>query len=178
MQAQNPTPLKLKQASSVLDLDPKELQNLVQFNIVSPQMSGDRYLFKTADLCRALVANTLKTRLGMKTQSVRTVLDSTHLSWDKLLVAKPSWLFFHIPLRDNGKDELQVKVPFRQMASAMEKRLNKVALYRDLPRGRKRPGWKKEFMAVLRQAASEMGNVSEEEIWKEVAEYRKARRKQ
>jgi hypothetical protein len=43
MQSQNPTPLKLKQASSVLDLDPKELQNLVQFNIVSPQMSGDRY---------------------------------------------------------------------------------------------------------------------------------------
>ncbi|HEV2988593.1 MAG TPA: hypothetical protein VG759_09130 [Candidatus Angelobacter sp.] len=84
-------------------------------------------------------------------------------------------VFFHIPVRDNGKGELQARVPFRQMASAMEKRLNKVVLYRDLPRGRKRPGWKKEFMALLRQAASQMGNVSEEEILKEVAEYRKAR---
>jgi hypothetical protein len=71
----------------------------------------------------------------MKTQSVRTVLDSTHLSWDKLLAAKPPWLFFHIPLRDNGKDELQVKVPFRQMASAMEKRLNKVVLYTETCHG-------------------------------------------
>src|SRR5438552_6702379 len=177
MQAHSPTLLKLKQASSVLDLDPKELQNLVQFNIVSPKMSGDIYLFRTADLCRALVANALKTHLGMKAQNVRTVLDSTHLSWDSLLTTKPAWLSFHVPMREGGKEEMEVKLPFRRLASAMERRLGRVALYRDLPRGRKRPGWKKEFMAALTQVAGEIGDISEEDIQREVIAYRKARRK-
>ena len=43
--------------------------------------------------------------------------------------------------------------------------------------GSKRPGWKKEFMAALTQVAGEIGDISEEDIQREVIAYRKAKRK-
>jgi hypothetical protein len=49
-------------------------------------------------------------------------------------------------------------------------------LYQDLPRGRKRRGWKKEFLESLREAAQDIGEVSEEEISRTVSAYRRERR--
>jgi hypothetical protein len=49
-------------------------------------------------------------------------------------------------------------------------------LYRDLPRGRKRRGWKKEFLESLTEVAKEIGEVSEEEILQTVRAHRKERR--
>jgi hypothetical protein len=49
-------------------------------------------------------------------------------------------------------------------------------LYRDLPRGRKRRGWKKEFLESLAEAAKEIGEVSDEEILQTVRAYHKERR--
>jgi hypothetical protein len=37
-------------------------------------------------------------------------------------------------------------------------------LYRDLPRGRKRHDWKKEFLESLAEMANDIGEVSEEEV--------------
>ena len=37
--------LKLKQASAVLQIQPKELQNLVQFGVVKPSRSEGTYFF-------------------------------------------------------------------------------------------------------------------------------------
>ena len=44
------------------------------------------------------------------------------------------------------------------------------------PRGRKRRGWKKEFLESLAEVAKDIGEVSEEEILRTVRSYRRERR--
>jgi hypothetical protein len=55
-------------------------------------------------------------------------------------------------------------------------RLAKADLYKDLPRGRKRRGWKKEFLESLSEAAKDLGEISEEEILHTVRTYRREKR--
>jgi hypothetical protein len=45
-----------------------------------------------------------------------------------------------------------------------------------MPRGRKRAGWKKEFLDALSEAAKDIGEISEEEIQRTVRSYRQERR--
>ena len=59
--------LKLKQASAVLQMHPKELQNLVQFGIVKPRRAEGTYYFDTNALLAAKVASYLKESLGTRT---------------------------------------------------------------------------------------------------------------
>jgi hypothetical protein len=73
---------------------------------------------------------------------------------------------------------VEVKVPFRELAQQVQKRLQWVELYKDLPRGRKRPGWKKEFLATLREAAQNMGDVSTEEVLKTLRQYRNEKKQE
>ena len=54
--------------------------------------------------------------------------------------------------------------------------MSRADLYRDLPRGRKRRGWKKEFLESLAGVAKDIGEVSEEEILRAVRGYRRERR--
>jgi len=71
---------------------------------------------------------------------------------------------------------VEVKVPFRKVAQQLEERLQRVALYKDLPGGRKRAAWKEEFLATLKDAAREMGAVSPEQVLKAVRQYRNERK--
>jgi hypothetical protein len=66
-------------------------------------------------------------------------------------------------------------VPFRALEEQIEERMSRAEIYRDLPRGRKRRGWKKEFLRSLAEAAKNIGEVSEEEILRTVRNYRKER---
>jgi hypothetical protein len=54
--------------------------------------------------------------------------------------------------------------------------MSRVDLYKELPRGPKRRGWKKEFLESLREAAKDIGEVSEEEILRTASAYRRERR--
>ena len=54
--------------------------------------------------------------------------------------------------------------------------MNRADLYRDMPRGRKRAGWKKEFLDALTNAAKDLGEISEEEIQRTIRSYREERR--
>jgi hypothetical protein len=67
-------------------------------------------------------------------------------------------------------------VPFRALGKQLQKQMMRAELYRDLPRGRKRRGWKKEFLESMTEAAKEIGEVSDEEILQKVRHYRKERR--
>jgi hypothetical protein len=58
---------KLKQASAILGLPKKELQNFVQFGVVRPQRRGGLYLFDIQSLYEAEISAALKTALGMST---------------------------------------------------------------------------------------------------------------
>src|SRR2546425_6043660 len=72
--------LKLKQASAVLQVDPKELQNLVQFGVVRPKRSEGTYLFDTNALLVAKIAFYLKESLGTRTSVLSKLMDACMIS--------------------------------------------------------------------------------------------------
>ena len=59
--------LKLKQASAVLGVSSKDLQNLVQLNVLKPSRRDAYYWFDTRRLLEAKVAFYLKESLGAST---------------------------------------------------------------------------------------------------------------
>ena len=60
--------LKLKQASAVLGVSPKDLQNLVQFKVLRPTRRDSFYWFDKRLLLEAKVALYLKESLGTSTE--------------------------------------------------------------------------------------------------------------
>jgi hypothetical protein len=167
--------LKLKQASAVLKIEPKELQNLVQFGVVKPRRSGGTYYFDTSTLLVAKVASYLKECLGTRTNVLSKLMEAFSASEKKLKSENPKYMVFHCRLAAE-EEPIKLGVPFRALGAQIEERMSRADLYKDLPRGRKRRGWKKEFLASLTEAAKDIGEVSEEEILHTVRSYRKERR--
>lgn len=163
--------LKLKQASAVLETQPKELQNLVQFGVVKPKQRGGLFVFDATTLYAAKVALFLKTALGTNTELLSEFTEVLINRLRSFQEERLDVLVFKSRPSPGGI-AVEVKVPFRELAQRLEERLRRVDLYKDLPRGRKRPGWKKEFLATLRQAAEEMGDVSSKEALTAVRRYR------
>src|ERR687898_1517519 len=60
--------LKLKQASAVLGVPPKDLQNFVQAGVLRPRRVGGIYYFSRKTLVSAKVALYLKDSLGASTR--------------------------------------------------------------------------------------------------------------
>jgi len=143
--------LKLKQASAVLRVEPKELQNLVQFGVVKPKRVDGTYLFDKETLLTAKLAFRLKESLGTRANVLSKLIDVFRAS-EKL------------------------GVPFRSLGEQIEQGLNRAELYRDMPPGRKRAGWKKEFLQTLSEAAKDIGEISEEEIQRTIRSYREESR--
>jgi len=54
--------------------------------------------------------------------------------------------------------------------------MSRIDLFKDLPRGQKRRGWKKEFLESPAEAAKDIGEIPEEEILRTVSAYRRERR--
>ena len=167
--------LKLKQASAVLNMKPKELQNLVQFGVVKPRRFEGAYFFDAHALLVAKVASYLKECLGARTSVLSKLMEAFSASEKELRAENPRYIVFNCRLAA-GEEPIQLGVPFRAFGTHIEERMGRADLYRDLPRGKKRRGWKKEFLASLTEAARDMGEVSEEEILHTVRSYRKERR--
>lgn len=167
--------LKLKQASAVLRMEPKELQNLVQFGVVKPRRSEGTYFFDTNTLLVAKVASYLKECLGTRTSVLSKLMEAFSAAEEVLKSENPKYIVFHCRLTAE-EEPIQLGVPFRAFGAQIEERMSRADLYRDLPRGKKRRGWKKEFLASLTAAARDMGEVPEEEILRTVRSYRKERR--
>lgn len=167
--------LKLKQASAVLQVEPKELQNLVQFRVVKPKRSEGTYYFDPSTLLVAKVAFYLKESLGTRTSVLSKLMDAFSESEEKLKAENPSYVVFTCRLTPD-EEPLKVGVPFRALEEQIEERMSRANLYRDLPRGRKRRGWKKEFLESLAETAKDIGEVSEEDILRAVRSHRRERR--
>ena len=75
-----------------------------------------------------------------------------------------------------GSEAIEIKIPVRSLAQEIEERLPLANVYKDLPRGRKRPGWKAEFTDTLREAAVDLGDLSEEDILQAVKSQRQSKR--
>jgi len=167
--------LKLKQASAVLQLDPKELQNLVQFGLVKSKRSEGTYFFDANALLVAKIAFYLKESLGTRMSVLSKLMDAFRASEKRLKAENPNYVVFSCRLATE-EEPIKLGVPFRALAEQVEERTSRTDLYKDLPRGRKRQGWKKEFLESLREAAKDIGEVSEEEILRTVRAYRREKR--
>ncbi len=167
--------LKLKQASAVLQVQPKELQNLVQFGVVKPRRSAGTYFFDKKVLLAAKVALYLKESLGTRTSVLSKLTNALSQAEDKLRNENANYAVFNCRLAADEKP-IKVGVPFRALEEQVEERMNRADLYKDLPRGRKRRGWKKEFLESLSEAAKDMGEISEEDILRTVGSYRREKR--
>src|ERR1700688_3654148 len=90
--------LKLKQASAVLKMEPKELQNLAQFGVVKPRRSEGTYFFDTSTLLVAKVASYLKECLGTRTSVLSKLMEAFSASEEKLKSKNPKYIVFHCRL--------------------------------------------------------------------------------
>lgn len=168
--------LKLKQASVVLDVSPKDLQNLVQMGVIRPARRRNVCWFDANVLLEAKVAFYLKDSLGSTSELLARFTEvfsqnvgrvDTNDLRDICLRSRPS----------NGTDAVEIKIPVRSLARELERQIPLASAYRDLPKGRKRPGWKKDFLRGLQKAAADLGGISEEKILKTVRENRVRRKK-
>jgi hypothetical protein len=167
--------LKLKQASAVLQIQPKELQNLVQFGVVRPKRLEGTYLFDANTLLVAKVAFCLKESLGTRTSVLSKLMDVFLASEKELKDENPKYIVFKCQFSAE-EDPIKIGVPFRALGKQLQEQMTRADLYRDLPRGRKRRGWKKDFLESLTEAARDIGDVSDEEILRTVRAYRKEKR--
>ena len=169
--------LKLKQASIVLGVRPKDLQNLVQLGVIRPVRRDRLCWFDTNLLLKARIAFYLKESLGSSSDLLARFTDAISQSLDE---ASPSNLT-DVCLRSrpiNGTDAVEIKIPVRSLARELEDQIPLASAYKDFPKGRKRRGWKKEFLRSLQRAATGLGDISEEEILRTVRESRVGRKKQ
>jgi len=166
-----PVQLKLKQASAVLGVDPKDLQNLVQFKVLHPVRRKSFYWFDNRLLLEAKVAFYLKDLLGTSTEVLArfTQVLSKSLKEDK------SSKFRYVWIRSRpatGGEPIEVRIPLRNLAKELEQQLPRAVAYPDLPRGRKRPGWKREYARSLEAASVDLSGVTESQILKTIRGYR------
>ena len=129
--------LKLKQASAVLQINPKELQNLVQFGVVKPLRSEGTYLFDAKALLVAKVASYLKEALGTRSSVLSKLMEVFSEHGEELKAENPKYIVFSCRL-GTEQDPIKLGVPFRSFGEQIEKRMGKADLYKDMPRGRKR----------------------------------------
>jgi hypothetical protein len=167
--------LKLKQASAVLQIEPKELQNLVQFGVVKPRRLEGTYFFDTSALMVAKVASYLKESLGTRTSVLSELMKVFSASEETFKSENPKYMVFHCRLTAE-QEPIKLGVPFRALGEQIEERTSRADLYKDLPRGKKRRGSKKKFLESLTEAARDIGEVSDEEILRTVRSYRRERR--
>ncbi len=167
--------LKLKQASAVLQIEPKELQNLVQFGVVKPRRLEGTYFFDSSALMVAKVAFYLKESLGTRTSVLSKLMEAFSASEGEFKSENPKYIIFNCWLPAE-EEPIKLGVPFRALGEQIEERMNRADLYKDLPRGKKRRGWKKEFLESLTEAAKDIGEISDEDILRTVRSYRRERR--
>jgi hypothetical protein len=168
--------LKLKQASVVLGVSPKDLQNLVQMGVIRPARRRNVCWFDTNILLEAKVAFYLKESLGSSSDLLARFTEAFSQNLGKVET---------MDLRDmclrsrpiNGTDAVEIKIPVRSLARELEDQIPLASAFKDLPKGRKRPGWKKDFLRSMQKAAADLGHISEEEILKTVRESRSGRKK-
>src|ERR1041385_3592704 len=122
--------LKLKQASALLGVSPKDLQNLVQLGVVRPVKRRNTFWFDRNILLAAKVAFYLKDSLGSSSDllarfaeaCLQTLKSSPGDLTDICLQSKPA----------NGPDAVQITVPLRSLVLELESQLPAAAAIQDL----------------------------------------------
>ena len=136
--------LKLKQASAVLQIEPKELQNLVQFGVVKPRRLEGTYFFDANALMVAKVASYLKESLGTRTSVLSKLMEAFSASEEEFKSENPKYIIFNCRLAAE-EEPIKLGVPFRALGEQIEERMGRADLYKDMPRGRNAGAGKRNF---------------------------------
>src|ERR1700682_908523 len=110
--------LKLKQASAVLGVPPKDLQNLVQLGVIHPARRNSVCWFDTNLLLKAKVAFYLKECLGSSRDLLARFTDARSQNLGKLEMKD----LRDICLRSrplNSIDAVEIKIPIRSLAQEL-----------------------------------------------------------
>jgi hypothetical protein len=168
-----PLLLKLKQASMVLEIPPKDLQNFVQFGVVKPKRRKGLCWFDQNALLQAKIGWHLRVSLGVSTNYLARLVQLAC----RAATARGEQQFICVRSRPfAGSEAIEIKIPVRSLAEEIEEKLPLANVYKDLPRGRKRAGWKGDFLDTLREAAVDLGYLSEADILQAVKGQRQAKR--
>lgn len=167
--------LKLKQASAVLGVPEKDLQNFVQARVLKPRRRLGRYYFDTHLLLQATVAIYLKGSLGASTRYLSKFAEAV-AELPGFESSTPAIVCLRASARTN-EPPVEIRIPLGALARELRQRLPLAAAAKDLPRGRKRPGWKREFLASVREAATDLAGMSERQVADTVKAYRRERAK-
>jgi hypothetical protein len=91
--------LSILNASAVLQVPPKDLQNLVQFGVVKPQRSAGTYFLDMKVLLAAKVALYLKECLGTRTSVLSKLMDAFSASEEEFRTQNPNYVVFSCRLK-------------------------------------------------------------------------------
>lgn len=169
------TELKLKQASAVLGVPPKDLQNLVQHRVIQPRRRAGLYYFDRGTLLQAKVVTYLKGSLDASSAYLAKFTRAV-ASLPDFASGQPAIVRLEVKFYPD-EPPLTVMIPLGALAAAVERRLPLAGLAKDLPRGRKRPGWKREFLKTLSDASADLEGVSEKQILAAIRKVRSQRNK-
>ena len=166
--------LKLKQASAVLGVPPKDLQNFVQAGVLRPRRVGGIYYFSRKMLVSAKVALYLKDSLGASTgylsRFTRAVSEVPGFATGEAETVR-------VQAGTRDEQPVSILIPLRGLVAELDERMPLADLARDLPRGRKRAGWREDLRAALKQGATDLESTTQSEIVKTIKAYRRERRK-
>ncbi len=168
--------LKLREASEILGVAPKDLQNLVQFGVLQPKRKDRFFVFDATLLLEAKVAFYLKESLGTSVPLLAR--------FNKEIFRDPrkskSGRFFNVSILSRparGKETIRIEVPLQALAAELEAQLPGPEPLRGDTEGRKRKVWKEEITRVFEDASDDLKGIAEREILDDIKLYRAQRRK-
>ena len=168
--------LKLREASAVLGVAPKDLQNLVQFGVLQPQRKDRFFVFDRALLLEAKVAFYLKESLGT---SVPLLARFTREIFKDVLQSKTG-KFSNVSILSRpaqGKEAVRIEIPLEALATELEAQLPSPDSLRQGTGGRPTKGWKEEITSTFKEVSDDLKGITEREILDEIKLYRAQRKK-
>jgi hypothetical protein len=168
--------LKLREASIVLGVSPKDLQNLVQFGVLQPQRKDRFFIFDRALLLEAKVAFYLKESLGT---SVPLLARFTREIFKDTERAKPGSVanVFLLSRPTRGKEVVRIEIPLQALDKELEAQLPNTESRGKDARGRKSENWKAQITSTFEEAADDLKDTTERDILDEIKRYRAQRKK-
>jgi hypothetical protein len=155
--------LKLKQASAVLGVSTKELQNLVQLKVIRPQRRDNLYWFDRRLLLEAKVALYLKESLGSSSELLSLFTDALSRGLGNADPKSQRYISLR-SLPPSGQPPIEIRIPVGSLAREVERQLPQSVEQADLPRGRHRAGWREQLGRAFGEAANQMGEIGTGEI--------------
>ena len=163
----------LKQASAVLRVPQKDLRNLVQACVLKPRCRLGLDHFDVNLLLQARVVIYLREALGASTRylSKFTAAVATLPEFES---GTPAVVSLKARSRQT-EPAIEIRIPLGALAEDLRQRLPLAATAGDLRQGRTRPGWKRDFLAAVRKAAGDLGDLSEKQLAVTIRAYRRER---